>query len=90
MIDAMKAVSIAEAQGKSFKASRLSVGSSHWFVGVRGELGKPLPGCSPVVIDKETGEVSGICSVPYYVRGDAPTEIESEYESAEAVALPAA
>lgn len=89
MIDATKAVSIAEGQGESFKASRLSVGSSHWFVGVRGELGKPLPS-SPVVIDKETGGVSGIYSVPYYVRGDAPTEVEAEYESAEAVPLPAA
>ena len=42
MIDAMKAVSIAEAQGESFKASRLSVGSSHWFVGVRDGTSGPV------------------------------------------------
>lgn len=90
MIDAIKAVSIAESQGKSFKASRLLVGDSHWFVAVRGEPGKPLPGYSPAVIDKATGEVSGICSVPYFVRGDEPTPVEAEYESAEAVPLPAA
>lgn len=65
-------------------------GSHHWFFGVADSSGNIVPGGSPLVVDKETGETSyPMPSVPSVVLGEEPMPIETEAEQAVEVPLPA-
>ena len=90
MIGASEAVKIALGSvSEEFHASRLLEGDEHWFVGIVDENGTVPPGCSPITVDKATGELGGLPSIPYYVLGDEPLPVELERERASVITLPA-
>lgn len=67
-----------------------SEGAGHWFFGVADSSGVIVPGGSPVVIDKATGEAGyPMPSVPSAVLGEPPLPIEVEAQNAADVPLPA-
>ncbi len=65
-----------------FHITSIKEGNLYWYFGVKSDDGLPLPGISPIVIDKKTGNSTGIPSVPYYVRNEDPLPIELDYENA--------
>lgn len=63
-------------------------GTRHWFFSVGDSFVDVVPDCSPIAIDKTTGEASyPMPSVPSVLTGEAPTDAEIEMNQAQKVAL---
>lgn len=79
-----------QAIGDGMRITSAAEGTGHWFFGVGDAAVESVPGGSPIVIDKETGEAGyPIPPVPSIVLGDEPLPIEVEAENAADVPLPA-
>ncbi len=79
------------AEGAIARSQRLTAafeGTRHWFFSVGDSFVDVVPDCSPIAIDKSTGETSyPIPSVPSILTGEAPTDAEIEIRQAQEVAL---
>ncbi len=76
--------------GDGMRITSAREGSAHWFFDVGDAEVDAVPGCSPVAIDRVTGEASfPMPAVPSIVLGEEPLPIEVEAESAADVPLPA-
>ena len=76
--------------GEGMHITSAAEGAGHWFFGVGDSVVDAVPGCSPVVIDKLTGEPDySMPPVPSDLLGEEPLPIEVEAESAADVPLPA-
>ncbi|WP_417801713.1 hypothetical protein [Thermophilibacter provencensis] len=76
--------------GDGMHITSAAKGTSHWFFDVGDAVVDAVPGCSPIAIDRKTGEASyPMPAVPSIVLGEEPLPIEVEAESAADVPLPA-
>lgn len=78
------------AVGDGMSITSASEGTAHWFFEVGDASVESVPGCSPIAIDKATGEASyPLPAVPSVVLGEEPLPIEVEAGNAADVPLPA-
>ncbi|WP_251178090.1 hypothetical protein [Adlercreutzia agrestimuris] len=86
MITIDRAKKIAENHiSDAFYISSISEGNLYWYFGLKNAEGFIVPGVSPLAIDKKTGHLAGMPSVPYYIHKREPLPIELDYESSTTV-----
>lgn len=75
--------------GGSMQISSAREGVRHWFFDVSDSSGYIIPGSSPIVIDKRTGEASqSMPPVPSAALGRPSLPIEDEARGAKSIPLP--
>lgn len=79
-----------QAIGDGMRITSAAEGTRHWFFEVGNSAVEAVPGGSPIVIDKETGDfVYPPPDVPSEILGEEPLSTEIEAESATGIPSPA-